>query len=156
MRTEQIAVLAIGIALATGSPANAQTTQCRWVGNVWTCDQQRQSTVDWSRGIIQQDPGQTFMDAYSRARQQREAEERQRQLSESYSNSRAELNSAQQRLTELQLERETARVDVGRMLAAGDCQGAQSRALAAGEIELAQQAKSYCSDKPPPREGVAP
>lgn len=60
--------------------ATAQTTQCQWVGNVWTCNQtgqNQQSGIQWERAVAP-NTGQTFMDAYNRARREREEADRAR------------------------------------------------------------------------------
>lgn len=46
--------LATFIAAAIALPASAQTTstQCRWIGNVWSCDSQTQSTAPIDQGAI--------------------------------------------------------------------------------------------------------
>lgn len=58
--------------------ATAQTTQCQWVGNVWTCNQQRSgSSVQWQNGVMP-DIGGNAMRAVEQGREQRRQEERAR------------------------------------------------------------------------------
>lgn len=55
---------------------SAQTTQCQWVGNVWTCNQQRSgSSIQWQNGIAP-DVGGNAMEAYNRGRREREEADR--------------------------------------------------------------------------------
>ena len=123
-------------ALIASAPAVGQTTECRWVGSVWTCTEQpgyppppppryNPPPVMSSAAI-----GQGVMDGFT---QGQEAARRD-----------AERKSATARNAEdrgLANEAEEAPKIVGDYLKRGDCDGAVLYALSAGEIQLATLAK---------------
>lgn len=61
--------------LMFSNAAIGQTSQCQWVGSIWTCNQLPESRVHWE--ILRlPDVGTNAMDAYYRARREREEAER--------------------------------------------------------------------------------
>ena len=69
-------VLLVGfVSCSLAGTASAQTTQCRWIGSVWTCEQQRSSSVQWQNGVVP-DVGGNAMDAFYRGRREREEADR--------------------------------------------------------------------------------
>jgi hypothetical protein len=111
------------VALILAAPAAAQQTQCSWVGNVWTCNQQQQPGIDWSRGRTVQPPSDVFAQSAAAGAEARQRDDARRS---------AKADSA-------------LRSSVGARLKAGDCEGAAALALDAGNIDLASQAKAYCA-----------
>ena len=142
------ALAALG-GLATS--AQAQTTTCQWIGNVWTCGHQQAPAqsginIDWGafqRGQEQQAAQQQQNLANLHQRRLEQQAQQQRAEQEAYQRSQTE--QAQQRQESQTQRQESLKIDVGRLLQAGDCQGAQSRALADGDIVLANQAKEFCA-----------
>lgn len=138
---------ALIISLSLAAPATAQTTNCQWFGSTWSCNstqpvQPQGGGIDW--GILQrgeqeraqqQAQQQQYWADLNRQQQEQKAAH-DRQVQESYDRAQAELAQQKQALL---------REDVGRLLQAGDCQGAQNKALAAGDIELAAKAKDFCA-----------
>lgn len=75
MRTMRLAFL---VAFLMAGSAQAQTTSCSWVGNVWTCHEQNMgSGIQWQNGVMP-NAGATFMEAFNRARREKEEAERAR------------------------------------------------------------------------------
>lgn len=87
----------IGAAALVGSGAQAQSTQCQWIGNVWTCNQAAsQPEINWDLLQPQQTPGDAFqrgMENSQRAWQARLEQDRIRAETELY---RAQAQAAQQ------------------------------------------------------------
>ncbi|HWU02431.1 MAG TPA: hypothetical protein VN222_06820 [Novosphingobium sp.] len=134
MKTAAIAALASAL-LAVPS-AYAQATNCKWIGQIWTCNQgQPQTQLD--PNIILQAGNINDPAWLARQREaQLDAQRAQQQMQQ----------QAQARAYAEQSQR--LRQYVGRRLASGDCQGAQSAALQAGDIELAKQVQGYCAAQP--------
>lgn len=107
--------------------ASAQSTNCQWIGQVWTCNTPRQgSGIDF--GLIDNGPDSSSVMAdivaARRAREQADLAARAQQQSE-----------APQQL----------RAAVGQLVAEGRCPDAQRLAVANGDFVLAEQVRAYCA-----------
>ena len=132
------------IALLLGaSPALGQQTNCRWVGSTWSCDT--------SPGRSSLDPD-AFNRAYDREFQRGQAQSNEiMRIQEKADQRRRDEAAASEAQAQVDIAR--ARDDraaglhktVGEMLSTGNCTGAQDLALGAGDIELANQVKTYCA-----------
>lgn len=134
-----------------GSAASAQTTNCHWVGQTWTCDTRQGTTLD--PNII----GDAFGEQRERSsigdlieqRARIEAQEEQTRAQQKAQQRQDEAYRQQQDAEARDLagrqQRDALWQRIGQMVAGGDCVGAQSAALAAGDFELANQVKSYCA-----------
>jgi predicted solute-binding protein len=121
--------------------AIAQSSQCQWIGSIWSCQQQQNQipTPDYGSLIRQQEQNQerlqqTINNAIE-ARRRQNAE--QAQLASQHSVDRAQANQ------------EFIQKRVGVLAASGDCKNAEALAMENGMIELANQATTYCAAHPP-------
>lgn len=125
-------ILLAGLVLvALSGAAQAQQTQCRWVMNVWTCDQSSRGGVDFGAAL------KAGRDAVPNVQEQDQIRLQNEALRTDIDRQRAALRAqkADQELRNRVVER----------LKANDCAGASSLALEGGNIELASQAKAYCA-----------
>lgn len=122
--------------------AAAQTTQCRWVFNVWTCDTSNASNrkpYDYNvtspmAGFTQ---GMNIGIALDQQRKARELEQQQREsIARMESLKLAESN-----------EKDNQRRQVSNLLSDGKCSEALDMALSFSDIELATQVKLFCANK---------
>lgn len=133
-RALRYAAAASAFALAGPAVGQSSTTTCETVFGITTCNTrpQPQSGINW--GIVNQqpapNPGNAFMDGYVRGQQLRAAEE------ERLARRRAEADAASAK---------ALGVAAGKLVAAGDCDGALKLALDAGDLDLAGSVKDYCS-----------
>jgi hypothetical protein len=120
----------------------AQTTQCRWVLNVWTCDTSNTSNrkpYDYNvtspmEGFAQ---GMQIGTVMEEQRKARELEQQQREsVARMESLKVAEAN-----------QKDNQRRQVSNLLADGKCSEALDMALSFSDIELATQVKLFCADK---------
>lgn len=109
--------------------AVAQTSQCQWVGSIWTCQQQQRSGVDWGAAIRSQQQQQQSLNWEALARQRAQNEQAQ----------------GQQNAAALDERQRNLRAEVGQMVADGRCDDAKKAALQAGEFELAERAMKLCT-----------
>lgn len=139
-------------ALALGGTASAQTTDCRWIGSVWSCNTNQPPPLSSANPLNYGDAmraGQALVPDYQQQELRRQQIEEQRQRIRQQQ-ADASYARAQREIAAQRAEREAGiRRDVGNMLASGDCEGAQKLALSTGSIDLANQAKAYCA-KPTP------
>lgn len=121
------------IVALVATPATAQTTNCRWMGNIWTCNTQQPPAP--SRGI----DWRVLQDAH---RQGQEDRARQDALQQQHFQQQQEQFD--------RTARDILRRAVANDLANGNCASAQNRALTAGDIEMAGQVRQFCAAKPAP------
>lgn len=149
------ASMALFAAIFVTETASAQTTTCGWVLGKWACETQQSGSVF---GGLQPPAtaGNTFMDAFNRGSQEREARERaqlERQRIEAerdyYRSQTPPLApSPGQRVVvpqETFVASLSERQKIGEMLKANDCAAATNRALELGDIQLATNIKEFCS-----------
>ena len=140
--------------LLMASPALGQHTNCHWSGSTWSCDTSPGRT-DLDPTIIQRayDQGnQQMTDGFNqytrilieRRRAEYKAAEQHRREEAAASEAQAQVDIVRARDERAASLRKT----VGEMLSTGNCIGAQDLALGAGEIELANQVKTYCASSP--------
>lgn len=126
-------------------PASAQNTQCQWIGQVWNCEQQQRSGVDF--GILQQqNPAASAMDGFERGRQlraQADAEAARREVFEA----QRQAYAAQQRASGAEIEQRALGRRAGELVAAGRCPDAEALALQSGAFDLANSIRAYCAGK---------
>ena len=135
---------AIALAILV-TPAQAQTTNCQWIGQIWTCNLTQPTTPQSAapHNYNVQSPQAAFENSFNvgqqiAARRAQKQQERNRELADSYV-------KAQSEITQMRIERDEAlRKEVGKLLAADDCLGAKSLALSAGDLALANQVRTYC------------
>lgn len=126
MTAQRMKRLLVVLALLA-TPADAQTTRCKWVFGVWTCEQDQ---APQQRGV----DGRVLLDAYRAGQQQRREDEDRRnaqmrdQTARQWSNEEANL-----------------RGKIGLMLEQGDCDGATKLALSSGQIGIAAEVKAFCA-----------
>jgi hypothetical protein len=119
-------------------PVAAQNSTTRCQTDIWgntNCTTAAAPSIDW--GILKPQQGDPFMDGFERGR--REKEQRERLASE---------RAHSQLLEQERKSKEAALIagrTAGKMVADGDCEGAESYALTEGFIELAKSVKDYCS-----------
>lgn len=159
--------------LFVGTPAHAQTTNCQWMGAIFSCTQTPQPTllppppininpplpppppVDYSRLQNPGNAGASFMDGLNQARDRRQQEEfRQAQIAlaeeqRAYLESQRANQSAE--AAAKQIVPQTAfvapletRQAIGQMLRDGNCELALDTALTSGDIQLAINVKDFC------------
>lgn len=144
------------------SAALAQNTSsnCYMLGTTWHCDANTTPApsgsginIDWGRLGTAPDPN-AFAKGYLLGEQMRRAREARHQEFEA-ARAQAEANSNAQAQAEQERQRaevsQNARIIVGEKLRAGHCDEAVALALQYGEIELATQAKAFCSAPVPRR-----
>ena len=119
--------------IALGSAAGAQTTNCHWAGQIWTCDTQHQTELD-PNIILHANDAFARMPTY----QERVAEQQKIELE----NLRVEQHNIDVRTAEA---KKALGGRIGKMVSDGNCSGAQAAALEAGDFDLANQVKSYCA-----------
>ena len=119
--------------LLVASPALGQQTNCHWISGGWSCESQGRTELDPSLILKSLNPPIDIAGIMER-RQQNQA----RNMAE----------ARQQRLEQQAVDAQARQVQVGEMLSTGNCIGAQGLALGAGDIELANQVKTYCASPP--------
>lgn len=91
-----------------------QTTQCQWVGSIWTCNTPQQPRsippIDY-RPPAQPDAGESFRNAYQAGQAMRRQETRRK---------------------------------IGKLIADGNCKDAMAAALRSGDLTLAGEVRSLC------------
>lgn len=134
-----------------GSSASAQTTNCHWVGQTWTCDTVPRTQLD-PNIILHAGDALRAMPNYGDVMEQRAAirarQQAQAEHDAAYAQAQRDRLEAQQRGQQddaARQQRDSLRQRVGQMVSGGDCAGAQSAALEGGDFELANQVKSYCA-----------
>lgn len=145
------ATIVVVIMLASGTASAQSTTSCSTNFGVTTCRTTPDPQVNW--GILQQapDPGRSVMQGFENGLRMRREIDRARQEQEW-----RRMLEESQRSRELvntpppapPAEDRALRLEVSGLLMKGDCQGAQDKALAAGNINLAAEAKTYCMPLP--------
>ena len=128
---------AVAMLATLGSAASAQTTNCHWVGQTWTCDTGPGTTLDPSI-ILQAGRGVPSISDLVGDRQKNIAGQQEIDAR------KAAIVEHQRALAAAERQRALSE-KVGGLAASGDCAGAQSAALDAGDFELANQVKSYCA-----------
>ena len=132
------------------APASAQQTDCRWIGSTWTCNSQPSGpNIDWSQfNRPQQSPGDAYW-AGVRAAQERRAREQQQAFALQQQRQQQQRHDMEvqdwQRRQHEELSAVETKTRVGRLLQAGDCDGAKNAALSSGMIDLANQVNAYCA-----------
>jgi hypothetical protein len=120
----------------------AQTTKCRWVLNVWTCDTNNTSSLKpYDYNITS--PMASFEHGYNISTvmdEQRKARQEEQQQRESIA-----------RMESLKItkdnEKNNQRRQVSNLLADAKCSEALDLALSFSDIEIATQVKLFCANK---------
>lgn len=126
----------LGLVVVPGC-AFAQSSQCQWIGNIWSCQQQQNQipTPDYGSMIRQQQQNQERLqqtiDNATEARRRQKAE--QAQLAGQHQVERAQANQ------------EFIQKRVGVLAASGDCKNAEGLAMENGMVDLANQVTTYCA-----------
>jgi hypothetical protein len=155
MKTLAALVLAVPAA-AMGQVTNTDCTR-DYFGNVHCTSRSggiQMPDMNEANRIFMQSLADTQRRADEQAQQQRALRLQQQQLAmQAQQAAEAERRAtmamkveqaAEQRAQEAAQLAETQRLEAARLVAAGDCAGAQQYALAQGNFELAQQVKDYC------------
>ena len=140
--------------LLVASPALGQQTNCQWSGSTWSCDTSPGPTVldptifqrsyDQSYRRVTDGFNQNMSILLERRRAEQEAAEQRRREEAAAAEAQAQVDIVRARDDRVAGLRKT----VGEMLSTGNCIGAQGLALGAGDIELANQVKTYCASPP--------
>jgi hypothetical protein len=112
-------VRAAALILALAAPALAQTTdtECRQIGNQTHCESRRTTDIWRQHQQPVVDPGED------------------------------EAQELENKKMKLAIEAAELPKRVGRLIAAGKCDRAQSLALEGGDLDLAEKARAYCATK---------
>lgn len=134
-----------------GSSASAQTTNCHWVGQTWTCDTASRTQLD-PNIILHSGDALRTMPNYGDVMEQRariqaqQAQLRAQEQDEARQNEEfRQQQAADSRGLADRQQSDALHQRVGQKVSRGDCAGAQSAALDAGDFGLANQVKSYCA-----------
>lgn len=122
------------VLIAASGAASAQTTNCHWVGQTWTCDTQQQTQLDPSIILHANDAFKEMPTYADRVQTQQKIAADEQALAQR----RAEIAATK--------AADALSRQVGKMVSEGNCAGAQSVALSAGDFELADKVKAYCEN----------
>ena len=120
--------------LLVASPALGQQTNCHWISGGWSCESQGRTELDPS--IISKAYDTPQIDIAGLMKKRALLQQRNLEI--------AHL----QRVEKQAVDAQARKVQVSEMLSTGNCIGAQGLALGAGDIELANQVKTYCASPP--------
>ena len=151
----RLMILAAITLLPTAALGQTTSTNCTAYGGTIQCTSQTpemRSGVNWSLLGPPVDTGRPVMQGYQdavRAREERQAAQQEAAVAAA-SNDAAKAAAGAQAQAALGTQQADdlhrfQSLEAGKLVAAGDCDGAQRFALAVGNFSLAQQVKNYCA-----------
>lgn len=145
------ALIIAGAALVAAPLVAQTTTQCSTSVGITTCNTTGQpnsanrSTIDpnaFQRGYNR---GRNAVDSVTESFSQAERDRAQRQLDMAMIRQSQQAQAQTDQAAAQQSAAKTLGIRAGQLVASGDCAGAQTLALDAGDFELANAVKSYCA-----------